>query len=114
MNIGIKNTVSTNLSGIEQGAMNSLREKRGGGGGGKVDSGRATSPKVSLTARLSGVNALSLQMLFPFPYERLSPMVCNKIEFHYSSMRPSLVPCHICKIPNARRPEMFFLGSSTI
>ena len=33
MNIGIKNTVSTNLSGIEQGAMNSLREKRRGGGG---------------------------------------------------------------------------------
>ena len=58
MKIGIKNTVSTNLSGIEQSAMNSLRGRRlrggrGGGGGSSIDSGRATSPKVSLTRSLA-------------------------------------------------------------
>ena len=91
MKIGIRNTVSTNLRGIEQSAMNSLRGRRlrGGRGGGRGGSRfRARDKPESLAYARS-----CAQMLFPFPYERLSPMVCNKIEFHYASMRTmSLFP----------------------
>ena len=53
---------------------------------------------------------------FPFSYERLSSMLCNEIQFRHASMRAMyvLIFCHIFKIQNARRPEIFFPKSSTI
>ena len=49
---------------------------------------------------------------FPFTYERLSAMLCNDIQFRHASVRAIyvLVSCHIFKIQNARRPEIFFFG----
>ena len=56
------------------------------------------------------------EFLFPLSYEHLSPMLCNEIQFRHASMRAMyvLVFCHIFKIQNARRPEIFFPESSTI
>ena len=56
------------------------------------------------------------QIPFPFSYERLSPMLCNEIQFRHASMRAMyvLVSCQIFKIQNARRPEIYFPVSSTI
>ena len=68
-------------------------------------------------ARKSVPRALSrAEIPFPFSYKRLSPMLCNELQFRHASMRAMyvLVSCHIFKTQNARRPEIYFPVSSTI